>query len=202
MLRGSAKNNSAFMIQSRTLQFFINPVLLVALLALCSLPAIAQLRTPGPGIVDASNKNVGDQQLSPIEEEMRAKRQIQASDKAHKENVNRARHLVSLSESLVRAYKTNNHLNKEDLKNLERAEKLVKKIRDEAGGSDPDTERDERPQIKDLRTGLAKLVELADSLKERVEKTPKRVVSAAIIDEANVLLELIRTVRLMQSRTT
>ena len=191
------------MIQVSTLQIVIRPVLLVALFAICTLPAIAQHRTPAPGIVDASNKTIGDeQQLSPIEEEMRAKRQIEASDKAHKENVNRARHLVSLSESLVRAYKTNNQLSKEDLKNLERAEKLVKKIRDEAGGSDPDTEQSEEPHPQDLSTGLAQLLKLADSLKERVEKTPKRVVSAAIIDEANVLLELIHSVRLMQSRTT
>ncbi|HKO62094.1 MAG TPA: hypothetical protein VJV03_13100 [Pyrinomonadaceae bacterium] len=191
------------MIQLRTLQILIKPILLIALFAVCTLPVLAQRRTPGPGIVDASNKNVADeQQLSPIEEEMRAKRQIEASDKAHKENVNRARHLVSLSESLVRAYKTNKHLGKEDLKNLERAEKLVKKIRDDAGGSDPDTEEDEGPQPRDLPTGLAKLLELADSLKERVEKTPKHVLSAAIIDEANVLLELIRSVRLIQSRTT
>ncbi len=186
-----------------TLRILVKPVLLIALFAVCSMPAIAQRRTPDAGIVDASNSTVGDeQQLSPIEEEMRAKRQIEATDKAHKENVNRARHLVSLSESLVRAYKINNHLGKEDLKNLERAEKLVKKIRDEAGGSDPDTEKEHEPQPKDLQTGLVKLRELADSLKERVEKTPKRVVSAAIIDEANVLLELIRNVRSMQTRTT
>lgn len=191
------------MIQLSTLQILIKPVLLIALFAVCALPATAQRRTPAPGIVDASNSNVDeDQRLSPIEEEMRAKRQIEASDKAHKENVNRARHLVSLSESLVRAYKANNHLTKEDLKNLERAEKLVKKIRDEAGGSDPETEEAQKPHPKDLQTGLVKLQKLADSLKERVEKTPKRVVSAAIIDEANVLLELIRTVRSMQARTT
>jgi hypothetical protein len=191
------------MIQLSTLQILTKPVLLIALFAVCALPAIAQRRTPPPGIVDASNSNVDeDQRLSPIEEEMRAKRQIEASDKAHKENVNRARHLVSLSESLVRAYNTNSHLTKEDLKNLERAEKLVKKIRDEAGGSDPETEERQTLHPKDLETGLVRLQELADSLKERVEKTPKRVVSAAIINEANVLLELIRAVRSMQARTT
>ncbi len=191
------------MIQLNTLQILLKPMLLIALFAVLSLPTVAQRRTPPPGIADASNSNAGDdQQLSAIEEEMRAKRQIEATDKAHKENLNRARHLVSLSESLIRAYKTNNQLSKEDLKNLERAEKLVKKIRDEAGGSDPDTEPDQEPYPKDLHTALARMVELADSLKERVEKTPKRVVSAAIIDEANVLLELIRVVRSMQSRTT
>ena len=170
---------------------------MIALFGVCTLPAIGQHRIPST--VNASNDDE-DQQLSPMEEEMRAKRQIEAADKAHKENVNRARHLVSLSESLVNSYKANNQLSREDLKKLERVEKLVKKIRDEAGGSEPESDPEENP--KDLSTALARLLELSDSLKERVEKTPKRVVSAAIIDEANVLLELIRIVRTMQTRTT
>ena len=187
------------MIQFSTFQILTKPVLLIALLTVCALPGVAQRRIPAT--VDASNNDIdNEQQLSSIEEEMRAKRQIRASDKAHMENVNRARNLVSLSESLVSAYKTNNQLDRDDLKKLERAEKLVKKIRDDAGGSDPKTDPEEHP--KDLSTALARLHELADSLKQRVEKTPKHVVSAAIIDEANVLLELIRVVRSMQSRSS
>ena len=188
------------MIQFSTPQILIKPVLLIVLLGVCALPAGAQRRIQST--IDASNSDIdSQQQLSSIEEEMRAKRQIEASDKAHKENVNRARNLVSLSESLVSAYKANNHLGREDLKKLERAEKLVKKIRDDAGGSDPETDpKEEHP--KDLPTALERMHELADSLRERVEKTPKHVVSAAIIDEANVLLELIRIVRSMQSRST
>ena len=174
----------------------IKPVLLIALFGVCALSADAQRRIP----IDASNVDKEEQQLSPMEEELRVKRQIEASDKAHKENVNRARNLVALSESVVSAYKANNHLSREDLKKLERAEKLVKRIRDEAGGSDPETDPDEHP--KDMATALARLLELSDALKQKVEKTPKRVVSAAIIDEANVLLELIRIVRSMQTRTT
>jgi hypothetical protein len=185
------------MIQFSTLRILIKPVVVVALFGVCTLPAFAQ-RGVLAG-VPASNRT-DDQQLSPMEEEMRVKRQIEAADKAHKENVNRARNLVSLSESLVTAYKANKQLGREDLKKLERVEKLVKKIRDDAGGSEQECDPEEQP--KDLPTALAKLLEVSDSLKQRVEKTPKRVVSAAIIDEANVLLELIRVVRTMQTRTT
>jgi hypothetical protein len=39
------------------------------------------------------------------------------------------------------------------------------------------------------------LTDLSKSLKEKVEKTPKYVISTAVIDEANVLLEVIRIVR-------
>ena len=186
------------MVQLGTLQFLIKPILVVALFGVCALPSVAQRKITS--IVDASNGDGEDQKLSPMEEEMRVKRQIEATDKAHKENVNRARTLVSLSESLVTAYKANNQLSRDDLKKLERAEKLVKKIRDDAGGCDQEVDPEESP--KDLSTALDRMMELSDSLKERVEKTPKRVVSTAIIDEANVLLELIRMVRTMQARTT
>ncbi|HEY5884166.1 MAG TPA: hypothetical protein VIT88_05730, partial [Pyrinomonadaceae bacterium] len=119
------------MVPSNTLKILIKPVFLIALFAVCSLPAVAQRRLPSP--VDASNESDA-QQLTEIEEEMRAKRQIEAADKAHKENVERARDLVSLSEDLLAAYKTNKQLGRDDLKKLERAQKLVKKIRNEAGG--------------------------------------------------------------------
>ena len=87
-------------------------------LLIAPLPAVAQRRIPST--VDASSGDGEDQKLSPMEEEMRVKRQIEAADKAHKDNVNRARHLVSLSESLVSAYKANKQLSREDLKKLER----------------------------------------------------------------------------------
>ena len=186
------------MAQRSTLLILIKPVLVIALFGVCTLPAAGQRRIQST--VDAGNGDGEEQQLSPMAEEMRVKREIEASDKAHKENVNRARNLVSLSESLVTAYKTNKQLSREDLKKLERVEKLVKKIRDDAGGCEQDADTEEQP--KDLSTALARLLEISDSLKQRVEKTPKRVVSAAVIDEANVLLELIRVVRTMQTRTT
>jgi len=185
------------MIQLSTLRVLIKPVLVIALFGVCALPAMAQRRIQST--VDASNVDGDEQKLSPLEDEMRAKRDIEAADKAHKENVNRARNLVALSESLVTAYKANKQLSREDLKKLERAEKLVKKIRDDAGGSEQEEDPEERP--KDLTKALDRMLELSDSLKQRVEKTPKRVVSAAVIDEANVLLELIRVLR-MQTRTT
>src|SRR5688500_17082423 len=105
------------MVQLSTSRILIKPVLVVALLGVCTLPAFAQ-RGVLAGL-PASNRT-DDQQLSPMEEEMRVKRQIEAADKAHKENVNRARNLVSLSESLVTAYKANKQLGRDDLKKLER----------------------------------------------------------------------------------
>jgi hypothetical protein len=174
------------------------PLFTVALVAVCSFVISGQSNRgiQIPTLADGNGR--GDQRLSSLEEEMRAKREIEATKKGHRENLNRARNLVSLSESLVRGFKEKNHLDRDAIKKLEKAEKLVKSIRGAAGGSDLDVDLEERPA--DLAAALSKLSELAESLKDRVEKTPKRVVSAAIIDEANVLLELIRVVRSMQAK--
>ncbi len=166
-----------------------------ALMAACGIGVAAQRRIPNPAVADDSSR---DEQQSSFEEEMRAKREIEAADKAHKENLNRVRNLVSLSDSLMKAYKEKSHLDRDDIKKLEKAEKLVKSIRGAAGGSEFEVDMEKPPG--DLCAALTKLSELSESLKDRVEKTPKRVVSAAIIDEANVLLELIRIVRSLQTR--
>jgi len=178
---------------ARRLPGLHKPALAVALVFACSLLAAAQGRLPS--VLDSNPRE--DQHVASLEAEMRAKLEIEEANKAHKENVNRARNLVSLSESLVKAFRAKNQRDREDIKKLEKAEKLVKSIREAAGGSD--LEIDVESRREDLNTALCKLSELSESLKRRVEKTPKHVISTAIIDEANVLLELIRTVRSIQA---
>jgi len=73
-------------------------------------------------------------------------------------------------------------------------EKLTKRIRNDAGGENkPD------PDLKDIPAGmdqtLKKISEMADELQKLVEATPRNVVSAAVIDQANQLLTLIQHVR-------
>ena len=53
---------------------------------------------------------------------------------------------------------------------------------------------------KDLTSAMEMLSDLSQSLKEKVEKTPKHVISACVIDEANVLLELIRILRTLPAK--
>ncbi len=128
-----------------------------------------------------------------LEEEMRAKRAIKSAEKEYQENLERARDLSFLSASIVSSFKQKHELDQENLKKLEKVEKLAKSIRRAAGGSEDDVEMEKPP------TGLVAAVnmlgDLSKSLKDKVEKTPKHVISAAVIDEANVLLEVIRIVR-------
>jgi hypothetical protein len=133
-----------------------------------------------------------------LEEEMRAKREIHSAEKAHKENLSRARDLAALGVDLSTNFKLKSHLDREDFKKLEKAEKLTKNIRDAFGGSTDEVLIEKPPA--NLGEAMTQLAQLTDQLKERVEKTPKRVISAAVIDEANVLLELIRIVRRMHPK--
>lgn len=128
-----------------------------------------------------------------MEEEMRAKRAIKFADKEYQENLDRARDLSSLGTSIVTSFKQKRGLDQEDIKKLEKVEKLAKGIRRAAGGSEDDLEMEKPP--RDLASAVDLLGDLSKSLKEKVEKTPKHVISASVIDEANVLLELIRIVR-------
>lgn len=148
-----------------------------------------------PVSVDGDKSSPDDisRPFSVIEEEMRAKRAIKYAEKEYQENLDRARDLSMLGASIVSSFKQKRELDREDVRKLEKVEKLAKGIRSAAGGSEDDVEMEKPP--RDLASAMDMLGELSKSLKERVEKTPKHVISAAVIDEANVLLELIRIVR-------
>src|SRR6266480_3120489 len=132
-------------------------------------------------------------EFTTMEEEMRAKRAIKFAEKEYQDNLERARDLSTLGASIVASFKQKNQLDREDIRKLEKVEKLAKGIRSAAGGSEDEVEIEKPP--KDLPSAVYMLGDLSKSLKEKVEKTPKHVISATVIDEANVLLELIRIVR-------
>lgn len=174
---------------------FVKALIVPGLLALFLSPAGAQQNLGRPVSVDddKSSKDGPPRPFAAVEEEMRAKRAIKLADREYQENLERARDLSSLGSSIVASFKQNNALGREEFKKLDKVEKLAKGIRNAAGGSEDKVEM-ERPPT-DLAAAMSMLGDLSNSLKDKVEKTPKHVISAAVIDEANVLLELIRIVR-------
>lgn len=153
----------------------------------------AQQSTP---VIPVDKDKIESDSPASMEEEMRAKRAIKVAEKEYQQNVDRARDLSELGTSVNTSFKQKTYLGKDDLKKLEKAEKLAKAIRNAAGGSD-DNEMEQPP--KDLGCALSMFAEVAESLKKNVEKTPKHVVSTTVIDQANVLLELTRIVRALVS---
>src|SRR2546421_11051315 len=167
---------------------------IVGFLVACCSSMMGQAAKPLTTPLD-SDKSSADEnsQFNSLDEEMRSKRAIKFAEKEHQDNLDRARNLSFLGTVINSSFKEKHSLDQEDLKKLEKAEKLTKGIRNAAGGSD-DNVKIEKPPT-DLASALRMFEDLTESLKKKVEKTPKQVVSAAVIDEANVLLELIRIVR-------
>jgi hypothetical protein len=171
--------------------------LLVFFLACCS-PVIAQTTfPPRPDTIraDRSSPTEDGPPLTTIEEEMRAKRAIKYAEKEHKENLARAGQITELGKELVASFKLKRSLDREDIRRLDRLEKLTRKIRSEAGGEDNETVLSKPPT--DLDSAVSRLAELSASVGDQFKKTPRQVISAEVIDEANALLEIIKLVRAM-----
>lgn len=153
---------------------------------------------PSTMTADKSRPDSEEQAPTQLDYELRAKRAIKYAEKEHQENLTRAREALELGNALAAAFKQNQSLGSADLKKLEKLEKITKKIRNEVGASDEDFELEQKPQ--NLAEAVDSVAKVSTSLSEKVLKTPRRVVSASIIEDANVLLELIRIVRTYVAR--
>lgn len=132
-------------------------------------------------------------QVGSPEAEMLARQELKAAEKDYKENQERAREAAQLSTELREAYLNNKSFGRTEEKKLERLEKLARKIRSEAGGSAGEATLENVPT--QMEPALSRLTEVTDKMRKVVEKTPRQVVSAAVIDRANELLEIIRYIR-------
>jgi vacuolar-type H+-ATPase subunit I/STV1 len=143
---------------------------------------------------DAGNSNKSDKpDFGSHESEMRAKMILKEEKKRYDEHLERAREVSQLAAQLSETYRSRRAFIGDDVKRLERLEKLAKRIRNEAGGSDTN------PDVKDIPGDMAAAVkraaEMAEDLRKLVEKTPRRVISTAVIDQANKLIGVIQYVR-------
>ena len=125
---------------------------------------------------------------------MRSKLEIKEEKKKYDEHVARAKEVSQLASQLSHNYETQNVFASDDTKRLERLEKLTKRIRNDAGGADNRDDVD-----KDIPAGMAqtlkKISEMAEDLEKLVENTPRNVVSAVVIEQANKLLGMIQHIR-------
>lgn len=129
---------------------------------------------------------------TPIQE-MLKRRELKYAEKEYHENLERSREAAKLGTELRDAYASSKNLSPNDFKKLERLEKLTRRIRSEAGGSEGEVTLKEVPQR--LETALQQAADVAEAMHKGVEKTPRLVVSTVVIERANELLEIIRYAR-------
>ena len=175
------------------------------LIVLCVSSVLSQVKTaaaqqpaptPAPRPVDGTFKNADDttSPLTTFEEEIRAKREIKIAEKEHQDNLNRAKEIGEIAKQLNQSFKNNSTtIDRDCFKKIERLEKLTKKVRSEAGGEDEEITIS--PPPTDLPSAVKRIAEASETLSKDVQNTPRRVVSASVIGNANVLLELIRLAR-------
>ena len=170
----------------------------ILICGLMLVPAFAkgQTRSPAPSQMDPSMTR--ERPVSEMEEEMRAKQAIKFAEKGHQENLDRAKELGTIGKELKAAAKNTPLMSHDSEKKIERLEKLTRKIRGEAGGDDQEVEFKNRPV--DLPSAISRMSEAAETLSKDVQNTPRQVVSATVIENANVLLELIRIVRTISGK--
>ena len=171
-----------------------NILSLAFVFAICSLSLCAQTRVTN----DASSadkpapKGKSSFENQPLEE-MYMRRAIKLAEKEHLENLDRAREAAKLSVHLKETLVAARVFDVTNRKKLEKVEKLTRRVRSEAGGSNSEAALE--PVPRDLEEALKRLVDLSDQLRKEVEKTPRQVVSLAVIESSNRLLEIIEYTR-------
>ena len=192
--------NFKFRMRSCFLALLKTSVGIFSFIVLCFVVSVAQSSskvspTPPPPPDITADKRLGENPgpLTTFEEELRAKRAIKLAEKEHEYNLNRAKEISQLGQSLKNDLKDRSALDREDTKKIDRLEKLTKKIRGEAGGEDDDVQIAAPPA--DVPTAVSQIADNAEQLSKDVQKTPRQVVSAAVIDRANVLLQLVKILR-------
>ena len=146
-----------------------------------------------PNANASSSGEKDDQGPNPLTEELRAKRAIKEAERDYKQYLDKAKELSDLGKDLDESFHKKKLIDSDDNKKLARLEKLTRRIRAAAGGSEDETIVENPPT--ELAVAMSRLAKISESLGERIQKTPRQVISAGVIADANVLLELIRMVR-------
>lgn len=162
--------------------------LIAALLALTPVCASAQVNAADQTSPAPSPRGFG----SPTEE-MLHRAEIRREEEMHKEMVERADEAVQIGGELLASFKKNNSLTRDDVKRLEKLEKLARKIRGGAGGSDDEEGLSDPPG--QMESAVTRLAKLTGDLKESVAKTSRLVISGNVIRRSNEMIELIRHIR-------
>ncbi len=175
-------------------------LLLLALVASLNSAASAQEKAlPAQNPTDASSADKGANRpdskimVGSPEAEMMARHELKAAEEDHFENLDRAREAAQLSTEIRDAYLRNKEFGRIEEKKLERLQKITRKIRSEAGGSDGEVTIEDVPT--QIEPALTRIAEISEKMRKVIEKTPRQVISASVIERANELLEIIRYLR-------
>lgn len=146
----------------------------------------------------SSETNSGEREQSPmgsLRDEMEARNEIRQIENSHRENLERARENADIAVALRASFERNHVLSRDDRRQIDRMERLSRRIRSEAGGSDSDEPLENPPQ--NMGAALDRIKTICESIRAGIERTSRFGISADVINRSNELLELLRLVKNM-----
>jgi hypothetical protein len=168
-------------------------VLVLASLLFAALAVSARAQTTHDAQVSDSPVPQKHGEIGSPTEEMLRRAEIKHEEESHEEMVERSDEAAQIGEEILDSFNKHKTLTADDYKKLERLEKLARKIRGSAGGSDK-VEVTEDPPGK-IGAAVERLAELSGLLKKSVAKTSRLVISAAVIKNSSDVIDLIRHLR-------
>lgn len=147
----------------------------------------------------AADSNTPDDKNDPkgipdVIKENLAKMRIKNEEKDYRELIGKSEEAAQLSDAINNSLDFNRKLSSDDLKKLDRLEKLVKKIRSELGAKDDDSS-DETPEKESLPIAGKNLKEMTSDLVSEIKKIGRHTISVTAIESSNSLLKLVRILR-------
>jgi hypothetical protein len=118
---------------------------------------------------------------------------IRRQVEAHQGMVERARENTRLGSQLTESVGKGVFPNADEIKKLDRMEKLARKIRGDSGGSEDEDGLQNPPG--DVAVAIRLLAETSENLLKEVEKTSRHVISATVIKRSNEVIQLVRHVK-------
>lgn len=123
-----------------------------------------------------------------------AKMRIKSEEKDYRELIQKSEEAAQLSDEINKSLAKNRKLSSDDLKKLDRLEKLVRKIRSELGAKNDDS-IDETSE-KELSPDAGKnLKEITSDLVSEIKKIGRYTISVVAIESSNSVLKLVRFLR-------
>ncbi|MFN6964804.1 MAG: hypothetical protein ACK4S4_13700 [Pyrinomonadaceae bacterium] len=173
------------------------PRILSIFVIVFAMAAAVAAQVPNPNASAPPRPEEPDLQTNSIRE-MLTKLQIDQAKKDFDEMLERGDEALKLSEQIQESFSRSGSLTSGDRQKLQELEKLVKKIRGELGGDDPDeseTGEDGRSAPTDVVSTVKRLPDLAGRLVTELKKTTRFTISATAIQSSNAVLRAVRFLR-------
>lgn len=168
-------------------------IFVATLAAALSTPAAAQIRRDPLDTVAPPPRSTRLSPMSDPSREIIERAAIARSVAEHRDNLRRAEENAQIGAELRDRFTSSRVFGREEIRKLERMESLSRRVRNAAGGSNAAVSLEREP--REIADALTQLAERAGRLNQTVERTPRRVISTTIIEQANELLALIDRVR-------